>query len=261
MPIGEDGVPSAVIDRPSPHPPASQLSLYDFYNSIFESIVADTEELKRECFRIRYQVYCVEQTGYEDPSAFPDHCETDEYDAHSAHGLLRHRQSGSFIGTVRIVLHRAGAQAGCFPIHKLAAVNNIDLPEEFPKENSGEISRFCISNEMRRRIEDSIQGSHYTAEEIAADRRRLIPAISLGLYGLFVQMSAHHNIKQWYAEMEPFLIVMQSKMGIHANCIGPLIDFHGKRQLCQAAVGTLLNRCKLERPDVWEVITDRGRYG
>jgi N-acyl amino acid synthase of PEP-CTERM/exosortase system len=240
-------------------PPNS--SLYDFYNSTFEGVVADTEELKQECYRIRYQVYCIENDWLTDTNQHGnENIESDEYDKHSAQGLLRHRLTGLYIGTVRLILHPKSETKGCFPTHKLAAENNIDLPPFFPLENGGEVSRFCISTHMRRRVEDTIERAHYTPEELTKDRRRVIPAMSLGLYGLLVQMSAENNVTQWYAEMEPFLLRMQTKLGIHSNAIGPLIDFHGKRQICQTSVNALLNRCRRERPDIYSVITNKGEY-
>src|SRR5512134_3593348 len=75
------------------------------FNEYFEVINADSPELLRDVFHLRYQVYCIEQRapGFE-ASKYPDEMESDEYDAHSSHILLRHRPSGEFVGTARLIL-------------------------------------------------------------------------------------------------------------------------------------------------------------
>ena len=64
------------------------------FHEYFEIIDANSPELLREVFRLRYQVLCVEQRapGFE-PSNYPDGLESDQYDRHSSHILLRHRPS------------------------------------------------------------------------------------------------------------------------------------------------------------------------
>src|SRR5690348_7843958 len=84
------------------------------FDRAFEGVSADTPELKAECFRIRYQVYCIEQ-GFEEADVNPG-IEIDQYDERSAHALLVHRSSGLAVGTIRLVLHQEGQQ-GSLPIH------------------------------------------------------------------------------------------------------------------------------------------------
>jgi N-acyl amino acid synthase of PEP-CTERM/exosortase system len=104
------------------------LPLYDYYNATFESMIADTDALRRECFRLRYMVYC-EENKWETNATNGEQIERDRYDDRAAHALLRHRESGLFIGTVRLILHPDRATRGDFPIHHLCAENGITLPE------------------------------------------------------------------------------------------------------------------------------------
>ena len=54
------------------------------FNEYFEVIDADTPELLREAFRVRYQVLCVEQRAPGFPaSRYPEKMESDDYDRHS----------------------------------------------------------------------------------------------------------------------------------------------------------------------------------
>jgi hypothetical protein len=58
--------------------------------------------------------------------------------------------------------------------------------------------------------------------------------------------------------MEPGLLRLLSRFGIHFAPLGPLVEYHGIRQPCIAEIRELIARVEEERPDVWEVITDRG---
>jgi N-acyl amino acid synthase of PEP-CTERM/exosortase system len=244
-----------------PGPASRKPGLYEFYNSIFEGFVADTDDLRQECYRIRYQVYCIEYDWLNESNRYAkDAIERDEYDDHSVHALLRHRPTGAFVGTVRLIRHFAASNVGMSPIHKLCAANNLTLPQLFPLENMAEISRFCIRRDFRRRIMETIASSGYTKEELENDKARIVPSMSLGLIAMIVLMAKQNGIKQWCAEMEPFLLCMLAKLGIHFDPVGPLIEYHGMRQICHKPLHEWLNRIAVERPDVWEVVTDKGRY-
>jgi N-acyl amino acid synthase of PEP-CTERM/exosortase system len=60
--------------------------------------------------------------------------------------------------------------------------------------------------------------------------------------------------------MEPTLLRLLTRLGIHFDPIGPVIDYHGRRQPCFIPLETLLPRVKRERPDVWGVITRGGQH-
>jgi len=60
--------------------------------------------------------------------------------------------------------------------------------------------------------------------------------------------------------MEPALLRLLSRLGIRFSSIGGMIEHHGWRQPCYARVHELLATIERERYDVWEVITDCGRY-
>jgi N-acyl amino acid synthase of PEP-CTERM/exosortase system len=58
--------------------------------------------------------------------------------------------------------------------------------------------------------------------------------------------------------MEPTLLRLLTRFGIHFRKIGPLIDYHGKRQPAIGNVDEVLAGIYAERRDVWETITDYG---
>lgn len=67
--------------------------------------LARSEALKRVHFRLRYQVYCVENE-YEPPNAYPEGLEIDDHDARAEHFLVRagtFHGRGRWIGTMRLI--------------------------------------------------------------------------------------------------------------------------------------------------------------
>ena len=114
-------------------PHGTQLSagsgrLLDLYGQYFDIILAESPEQIRECLRLRYQVYCIENP-FEDPLQNPGSIESDEFDSASMHALLRHRESGEMVGTVRLVLPRDGKEGMGLPIRQICQYEPISRVE------------------------------------------------------------------------------------------------------------------------------------
>jgi N-acyl amino acid synthase of PEP-CTERM/exosortase system len=226
------------------------------YARYFDCVPAETEEQRAEAFRLRYQVYCKEH-DFEDPSDSPDGFEQDQLDAHALHTLLMHRPSETFVGTVRLILPGVEENGLEFPIRtvcdkNLLSENNENLPQEY----TAEISRFAVSKNFRRRDGDeqtTVGG--YNDDE---DPRRLIPHISLGLMQAIVEMARRGGVTHLCAMMEPALLRMLSRLGIHFNNLGPRVEYHGTRQPCYSDLDLLLTRTWIERREVWEILTRDG---
>lgn len=239
---------------------ADDARLVDIYERWFQCTLANTPELRREAFRLRYQVYCVENP-FEDPARNPNEEETDEDDTHAAHALLIHRPSGVVAGTVRLVLPRPDALDDSFALQRVCHEPMLRNHRQFPVLRMGEVSRFSISKNFRKRRGDGLYPNMHDPEpRNAVEERRVIPHMTLGLIESLVRMSVQHRITYWCAVMEPTLLRLLSRLGIYFDPIGPLVDYHGRRQPCYIKVSTLLARVARERPDVWEVLTDRGRH-
>jgi N-acyl amino acid synthase of PEP-CTERM/exosortase system len=86
-----------------------------------------------------------------------------------------------------------------------------------------------------------------------------MPHITLTLFKGIVQMSAELGIDEWFAVMEPTLLRLLARFGIHFTPLGPMVEYHGLRQPCHANMESLLRRVHQEKIDVWEIITDNGR--
>jgi N-acyl amino acid synthase of PEP-CTERM/exosortase system len=231
-------------------------ALVDVYNSIFEAVPANTVALRDECFRLRYQVYCVEN-HFLSAADRPDGRETDQHDRRSLHGLLRFRRNGASIGTVRVVLPESGPGAVPLPMYRVCQETGTaaQLP---PMAKTAEISRFAISKQFRQRAGDDLYGRVYRPEELAHDERRVIPHMTLGLIGLAVRLSQGSGVEHVCAIMEPALIRLLSRVGIHWHEVGPRVDYHGLRQPCVTPIDELLAGIEAERPEIYEVIVDDG---
>jgi N-acyl amino acid synthase of PEP-CTERM/exosortase system len=228
-------------------------SLYDTYSATFKTEAARTTAQQEACFRLRYQVYCLEN-HFLDIEDNPGGLETDAYDAQSAHTLLMHRASDAIVGTVRLVLPVESSERPPLPLYE-------SCPEAMsyvPLTRTAEISRFAVSKNFRQRKDDQSYGKFYTREDLAGDARRLIPHLTLGLMQSVVEMSRDNAIDYLCAIMDPALLRLLSRLGIHFTLVGKPIEYHGLRQPCYAELGALLASVEQMRFDVWEVLTDRG---
>lgn len=232
-------------------------SLKDIYNQYFDVLRADTPALLDQVYRLRYQVYCIEN-AFEPIAENPNERETDQYDDRSLHSLLVHRPTGAFVGTVRLILPDNDGRRVDLPIRQVCRDDLwTETADQVPLSRTAEISRFAIAKEFRRRAED--RGSIVGGLTEPGDSRRVIPQISLGLMRAIVEMAVAGSITHLFAVMEPALLRMLQRLGIHFDDLGPIVNYHGRRQPCYCDLGRLLSRTAEERREVWEIITNEGR--
>lgn len=244
--------------------PADLVEAFDRY---FEVLDAASDELLDQVFALRYQIYCLDHP-FEDAAQFPDRRERDTFDERSVHALLRHRPSGQMAGTVRLVLADRSDPALPFPIelHCQASLEEGGFNQQaLPRGTVAEISRFAVSKSFKRRAgeKDTLAGVSEDAEQYDrrhSDESRLIPHMILGLFVGIMRMSARHHITHWYAVMEPSLVRLLTRFGIKFRRIGPVVEYHGRRQPCFASVDDVLRGIGQARPEVWRLVTSNGRY-
>lgn len=247
-----------VAEIPAAATPTRQ-NLKEAYDRYFQVVRADTDDLQEWCFRLRYQVYCVENQ-FEPIGENPGERETDLYDPQSVHSLLVHQPTGAVVGTTRLIMPRLNGSAIPLPVQRLCSTELLGrYAHRIPSACAAELSRFSVAKEFRRRAEDkgSIAGGLSAVD--GNDPRRVIPHISLGLMQAVLSMATDGAITHIYAVMEPSLLRMLRHLGIYFESIGPVVEYHGRRQPCFANIEELLARTWDERPDVWEVLTDGGR--
>jgi len=244
--------------------------LVDDFNKYFKMIPAVTEDLKKEVYKLRYQVYCIE-TGFEDPELYPDNMEFDEFDSHSIHYLIYHRSLEVNMGTTRLILPDVNNPDKLFPIEIHSQIDNFDALKHISRNHLAELSRLCVSKEFRRRKNENntitgINTGNNTGinidqeNVITQEERRVFPHITLALFACLVKMSHENDIHHWYAIMEPALMRVFSTMGINFTAIGPLTNYHGDRLPCIINVNDLLEGVAKKDLGKWNLLTNKGKF-
>ena len=237
----------------------------------FEVVRANTPDLLKKVYRLRYQVYCVEN-DFEDPAENPEGLESDEYDSHSVHSLVIHRDTGAPVGAVRLILPRSDAPHQSLPIQKICGHTVLrDMMEssgtsmaELSRFASSvaELSRFAVSRDFRRRAGEgrfADVGARGIRDPQTNSDRRSLPHITLTMMKAVLEMSVENNITHICAIMEPALIRLIGRFGLHFKPIGPLVDYHGQRQPCYSDIDSLVECAKAYRRDYWEFGTEGGQ--
>jgi N-acyl amino acid synthase of PEP-CTERM/exosortase system len=197
---------------------------------IFKKV--DSEELLKEIYRVRYEVYC-QECGFLPTSDYPDGLEIDKFDEHSIHFAAF--ANGDVIGTSRLVTnseHGYPLNDHCTEI----SVNEGDLP----KDGLVEVSRLALRKSFRRRKEDGIYAvesylkkseggilPENPIDKTDQDRKRHQPVVILGLYKAMYHESRRVGFTHWYAAMEKKLWYGLKTFNFTFQEIGPQVDYYG----------------------------------
>ncbi len=195
--------------------------------------MVDDEDVKKDTFRMRYEVY-VDEFGFEKKEDHSDGLETDDYEDESIHFACLN-ENNSVVGTIRLVL---GSDKG-FPIEH--AANTTFIGEKPHYSKIGEISRLTVTKDLRRRREDGMFGvESYIKEKeggILPDdgtipkemQGRKNPVIVLGLYQVMFHESLRRGLTHWYMITEEKLYYALKKFGFLFHQIGDPVQYHGQR--------------------------------
>lgn len=232
------------------------------FNEYFEVIDVNSPELLREVFRVRYQVLCVEQRapGFE-LSSYPEEMESDNYDRHSSHVLLRHRPSGAIVGTARLILPDPLDPKKLLPTERYMTFDPtlVDI-RNLPRQNMAETSRLHIVRGFsRRRGDNERDEKERVIEEYRTKIRRRFPHPLLALVVGLVRMSVAHNINHWLSIMDPALNRLLGPYGLQHDAVGPITEYYGQRRPYYADLPRMLDRMYKNHRQIWELVTDYGR--
>ena len=222
----------------------------------FNFVQADSEDLKKAIYRLRYKVY-VEEFGFEKAEDHLDGYETDEYDPHSIH-FAALDENQEVIGTVRMILN---SEKG-FPIDHAAKISFIG--EKPAPDKIAEVSRLAVSKNFRRRLVDGFCGvESYLAKSkggilpentpLAKEhQRRKRPVIILGLYRLVYQTTKKRGITHWYMLTEKVLWYALKRFGWLFYQVGDPVNYHGKRIPYLSIVKDADTYLMREKPDLYK---------
>lgn len=208
-------------------------SLCETFNQYFRIVFADTPELVRQVYRIRYDVYCRE-LQFESGDRFPNQEEQDGYDLYSRYCLLYHRPSKSYIGCVRIVLGSSDNPERLLPLEEMCKTSlyqDMLAPLHQHRSSICEASRLAVLASFRRRTgEQSVPiGIADGNQSSGMERRSSFPHIALGLYLASFVLASSIGIKNLFALMEPRLARRLQYYGFSFTKIGDVVELHGKR--------------------------------
>ncbi|SEL39453.1 PEP-CTERM/exosortase system-associated acyltransferase [Nitrosovibrio tenuis] len=233
------------------------------FNEYFEIIDANSPELLCKVFQLRYQVLCIEQRapGFE-AASYPENMESDDYDRHSSHILLRHRPSGEFVGTARLIQSDPLDSNKLFPteLHTRFDPALMDT-SKLPRQNTGEISRLVVVRRFSRRRDELLHAleNGTRVEKWSPTVQRRFPHPMLALAVGIIRMSVEHNINHWLSVMEPALNRLLGLYGLQLDPVGPIIDHHGFRRPYYTDLAQMLERMYTNHYQFWQLVTDYGR--
>jgi N-acyl amino acid synthase of PEP-CTERM/exosortase system len=220
----------------------------------FQILVADTTELKKEVYNIRYQVYC-QELNYESTDKFPNQLETDQYDERSIHCLLRHRSSGIYTGCIRLVFPDPYQSDRSLPLTKVCSLD-LDI-NQLAIHSYGEVSRLAVINQFRRRAGEAETpgGLLFFSNETKEEReKRGFPVIALSLYLAATCVGIEAGMERVLVLMEPRLARHLRYFGFNFTQIGDFIEFRGKRGPYQIMTEDVKNNLPAHIVEFLEVI-------
>jgi len=232
--------------------------VHAIYERFFKVGQVTSEEELQAAFRLRYQVYCIEN-AFEDPAHCPNRMETDQFDAHSVHSVVVDRSTDRVIGTVRLILPYFCARTVILPVEHACNHFTREDRDRFRRGRAAEISRFAVSKRFRSDIATSDpqrDGEHLSPLQATSWCQQSF--VAMGLLRAIFQMSAQSGITHLYALMEPALLRLISRIGLTFAPLGTLVDYHGARQPCYGGFEALQNQLRWTRPDIWRFISGAG---
>lgn len=202
----------------------------DHFSNFIHPVIAQSPGEKAISYNIRHQVYC-EELKFE--PVRENAMEVDDFDAYALHCLMKHKESGAMMGTVRVVApqeehHLLPMEAFCSHFIEDSAVH----PSRFERQEICEISRLAVPACFRRRRTDKFEGAATGAIDIdnySELEMRCIPFIAIGLYLGSAATAVHKDINHCFAMMEPRLARSMRFVGIDFEQVGEVQEYHGKR--------------------------------
>ncbi|MGZ8162058.1 MAG: PEP-CTERM/exosortase system-associated acyltransferase [Methylobacter sp.] len=236
-------------------------NIVDHFDRYFQIVPAISDELKNEVYKLRYQVFCIENEIFNSES-YPDNLEFDGYDRQSVHYLIRHRKSGDYAATTRLVLPEANKPEKLFPLELYCEIDNLAVMQPINRKHLAEVSRFCVSKAFKKRKYEANTlaptGGSDSQDYFTLDERRNFPYITLALIACVIKASHENDIHYLYGTLEPPWLRFLSSTGINFVKIGPLVDFHGERWPAVIKITDMLDCVAEKNPGIWNLLTNKG---
>jgi len=235
------------------------LDLGQSFRRYFTIVPALTDELRRQAFRIRHQVYC-EELAYERVRA--DGLETDGYDAQSLHCLIRSLKTGTYVGCARLVLPRRADPLHPLPFERICA-DTLDRstvdPRSLPRHSIAEVSRLAVVSAYRARRGERTMLAPLTTESFGTVSRPRFPYIICGLYLGIIELAALHGIENLFVLTEARLVHQLARLGVTLTQIGTAVEHRGMRVPSVLRVSSIVAGLNFVVRPLYQVIAQQVR--
>lgn len=199
------------------------------FEQYFEIVPAFSDALKDDVYRIRHQVYC-EELAYEPQR--PDRRESDEYDAHSLHVLIRSVKTGQFVGCTRIIRARPQDPYHPLPFEKICTATldrSIVDPVKLPRDTIAEVSRLAVIAAFRKRKNEEKTPVPISDQDFGTPTQPRFPYIPVSLYLATVELARLNGIDTLFVLTDERLASHFRKLGVDIQTIGAPVEHRGKR--------------------------------
>lgn len=179
---------------------------------------------------IRHDVYARE-LGYEKVRA--DQRETDRYDRHSLHCIVRtHGEPVRPVGCARVVMTDPLAPHSLLPFEtvcKDTLDRSIIDPAALPRDQVAEVSRLAVMGEFRRRKGELDRPVTLSEQDSGGNPASRFPNIPFSLYFGAVALAQRQGIEYLFTLTEPRLARHFSRCGVKIQVIGAPVEHRGLR--------------------------------
>ncbi|MBL8434362.1 MAG: PEP-CTERM/exosortase system-associated acyltransferase [Zoogloea sp.] len=232
-----------------------RFSLGEGFRKYFQVEPAFNDDLRNAVYGIRHEVYC-EELGFE--PVRPDRRETDDYDSHSLHCLLRSStDSATLVGCNRLVLARPGEPDFPLPFeHTCRATldHSIIDPARLPRHTIAEVSRLAVRAQYRRRKGETKTALALSDDDFGTKDQPRFPYIPIGLYLAVVALAKREGIETLFMLTEPRLADHFAKLGVRITQIGGPVEHRGVRVPSMMDVNEVIAGLRFFVKPIWRVV-------
>lgn len=231
------------------------------FRKYFEVVPATTPALLEAAYRIRHDVYCRE-LGFE--PVRESGLETDAFDAHALHCLLRHVGNDEFVGCVRLVQVPPGGGDFRLPMERVCAATldrAVFAPLRADAAHVAEVSRLAVLSKYRRRKGEAGHAAAISDEDFGGRDRPRFPYIPVGLYLGMIRLAQRSDIRTLFVLTEERLAKHLGRLGVKTRAIGEPVEHRGPRIPATLDVGNVVRGFNRFVRPLYEVISadvDRG---
>ncbi|MBD5802901.1 Autoinducer synthetase [Azoarcus sp. Aa7] len=227
------------------------------FRKYFQIHPAIDDALRDDVYRVRHEVYC-EDLGFEPVRL--DRLESDEYDVHSEHCLLRTSSEPiKLVGCTRLVLTNPLERSRPLPFeHTCAATldRSIVDPARLPRETIAEVSRLAVRADYRRRRGESRTSPLIRDEDFGTSSQPRFPYIPIGLYLGALALAERHGIETVFMLTEPRLATHLARLGVDVRQIGGAVEHRGTRIPSMMNVQSIIKGMRFMLKPMWATIRE-----